>query len=30
MDDFVKDVLLAISATMVAIFLSGVVQWLKA
>jgi len=30
MDDFVKDVLLAISVTMLAVILSGVVQWFKA
>lgn len=30
MDDFIKDLLLALSVTLVAVLLSGAVQWLKA
>lgn len=30
MDDFIKDMLLALSVTMLAILLSGAVQWLRA
>lgn len=29
MDQFFKDILLAITVTMVAVLLSGVVQWLR-
>ncbi len=29
MDEFIKDMLLAISVTMLAILLSGAVQWLR-
>jgi hypothetical protein len=30
MDDFIKDMLLAITVTTLAVVLSGAVQWLKA